>query len=172
MTPAITSGLPALPMPAMRPPLMPTSALQMPVQSTMSALVMTQSSASLVGDAGGLAHAVAQHLAAAELALVAVDGGVALRPRRRGRCRRGGRGRRSSGRRCRRSGAGRCGGSWHVLRQRPRRSRFGSTRSTARREALPPRITRAPAIATSVTVLVSPGSKRTAVPAGMSRRMP
>ncbi len=27
VTPAITSGLPALPMPAMRPPLMPTSAL-------------------------------------------------------------------------------------------------------------------------------------------------
>ena len=78
VTPAITSGLPALPMPAMRPPLMPTSALRMPVQSTMSALVMTQSSASASAHAGRLAHAVAQHLAAAELALVAVDGGVAL----------------------------------------------------------------------------------------------
>ena len=46
VTPAITSGLPALPMPAMRPPLIPTSALRMPVQSTISALVITQSSAS------------------------------------------------------------------------------------------------------------------------------
>ena len=39
-------------------------------------------------------------------------------------------------------------------------------------KALPPAITRFPAIATSLTVFVSPGSKRTAVPAGMSRRMP
>src|SRR4029077_12747320 len=38
--------------------------------------------------------------------------------------------------------------------------------------ALPPRMTRAPAMATRRTVLTSPGSKRTAVPAGMSRRMP
>ncbi len=45
LTPAITSGLPALPIPAIRPPLMPTSALRMPVQSTISALVMTQSRA-------------------------------------------------------------------------------------------------------------------------------
>ena len=44
-TPAMTSGLPALPMPAMRPFLMPTSAFRMPVQSTMRALVMTQSRA-------------------------------------------------------------------------------------------------------------------------------
>jgi hypothetical protein len=39
-------------------------------------------------------------------------------------------------------------------------------------KALPPVITRLPAIATRLTVFVSPGSKRTAVPAGMSRRMP
>ena len=45
-TPAITSGFPALPIPAMRPSLMPMSALTIPRQSTMSALVMTQSSAS------------------------------------------------------------------------------------------------------------------------------
>jgi hypothetical protein len=77
VTPAITSGLPALPMPTMRPCLMPMSALKMPVQSMMSALVMTTSSASSP-PRRGLAHAVAQHLAAAELALVAVDGGVAL----------------------------------------------------------------------------------------------
>ena len=49
VTPAITSGLPALPMPAMRPCLMPTSAFRMPVQSTMSAFVITQSSASASG---------------------------------------------------------------------------------------------------------------------------
>jgi len=46
VTPAITSGLPALPMPTMRPSLIPMSALTMPVQSTISALVITQSSAS------------------------------------------------------------------------------------------------------------------------------
>src|SRR4051794_34649209 len=36
----------------------------------------------------------------------------------------------------------------------------------------PPRMIFFPAISTSFTVLVSPGSKRTAVPAGMSRRLP
>ncbi len=46
VTPAITSGFPAFPIPAIRPSLMPTSALTIPVQSTMSALVITQSSAS------------------------------------------------------------------------------------------------------------------------------
>jgi hypothetical protein len=38
--------------------------------------------------------------------------------------------------------------------------------------ALPPRTTASPALATSGTVFVSPGSKPTAVPAGMSRRRP
>ena len=42
----MTSGFPALPMPEIRPPLIPTSALRTPVQSMMSALVITQSSAS------------------------------------------------------------------------------------------------------------------------------
>src|SRR6266496_1976512 len=37
---------------------------------------------------------------------------------------------------------------------------------------LPPRMIFLPTISTSFTVLVSPGSKRTAVPAGMSRRLP
>jgi hypothetical protein len=45
VTPAIVSGLPALPIPAIRPCLIPTSALRIPVQSTISALVITQSSA-------------------------------------------------------------------------------------------------------------------------------
>jgi hypothetical protein len=44
----------------------------------ISAFVITQSSASGVADAGGLPHAVAQHLPAAELALVAVRRRVAL----------------------------------------------------------------------------------------------
>ena len=38
--------------------------------------------------------------------------------------------------------------------------------------AFPPRTIRRPAISTSATVRVSPGSKRTAVPAGTSRRRP
>ena len=38
--------------------------------------------------------------------------------------------------------------------------------------ALAPATTRRPAISTSSTVLVSPGSKRTAIPAGTSRRLP
>ena len=45
-TPGCTSGLPALPMAAMRWPLMPMSAFTMPQWSTISALVMTQSQAS------------------------------------------------------------------------------------------------------------------------------
>ena len=59
----------------------------------------------VVGDAGGLSHAVAQHLAAAELALVAVDGRVRLPLPRRDACRPAERDRRSSARRCRRSAA-------------------------------------------------------------------
>jgi hypothetical protein len=38
--------------------------------------------------------------------------------------------------------------------------------------ALPPRTTRRPAIATSVTAFFSPGSNRTALPAGTLSRMP
>ena len=37
---------------------------------------MTQSRASALADAGGLAHAFAEHFAAAEFALVAVDGKI------------------------------------------------------------------------------------------------
>ena len=44
-TPGWTSGLPALPMAAMRPPVMPMSALTMPQWSMISALVMTVSTA-------------------------------------------------------------------------------------------------------------------------------
>ena len=45
VTPGWMSGLPALPMAAMRPSLMPTSALTMPQWSRISALVMTVSTA-------------------------------------------------------------------------------------------------------------------------------
>ena len=76
-TPGWMSGLPALPMPAMRPSLRPMSALTMPQWSTISALVMTVSAQSFAR-ALALAHAVADHLAAAELHLLAVDREVAL----------------------------------------------------------------------------------------------
>ena len=76
-TPGWMSGLPALPMPAMRPSLMPMSALTMPQWSTISALVMTVSATS-AAHALALAHAVADHLAAAELHFLAVDGEVLL----------------------------------------------------------------------------------------------
>ena len=77
-TPGCTSGLPALPMPTMRPSRRPTSALTMPVWSMISALVMTVSTAPSARAGLGLAHAVADHLAAAELHLLAVDGEVLL----------------------------------------------------------------------------------------------
>ena len=62
---------------AMRPSLMPMSALTMPQWSTISALVMTVSATSGVR-ALALPHAVANHLAAAELHFLAVDGEVLL----------------------------------------------------------------------------------------------
>ena len=46
-TPGITSGLPALPIAAMREPFSPMSALTMPQWSTISAFVITQSQASI-----------------------------------------------------------------------------------------------------------------------------
>ena len=42
-TPGCTSGLPAFPMPEMRPSLIPTSALTMPEASTITAFVITVS---------------------------------------------------------------------------------------------------------------------------------
>ncbi len=72
VTPGWMSGLPALPMPLMRPPLSAMSALTMPQWSMISALVMTVSAQSL-RHALRLPHAVANHLAAAELHFLAVD---------------------------------------------------------------------------------------------------
>ena len=71
------SGLPALPIFQMRPSFMPMSALTMPQWSTISALVMTVS-ATCARHALALPHAVADHLAAAELHFLAVDGEVLL----------------------------------------------------------------------------------------------
>ncbi len=74
-TPGCTSGLPALPIAAMRPALIAMSALTMPQWSMTSALVMTVSAVSR-RDALALAHAVADRLAAAELHLFAVAAGA------------------------------------------------------------------------------------------------
>ena len=73
VTPGWMSGLPALPMPAIRPFFRPMSALTMPQWSTMTALVMTVSITS-ARIALRLAHAVADHLAAAEFHFLAIDG--------------------------------------------------------------------------------------------------
>ena len=72
------SGLPALPMPAIRPSRKPKSALMMPQWSRISALVITV--VDRTGEPGRLAlpHAIADHLAAAELDLLAVERAVGL----------------------------------------------------------------------------------------------
>ena len=103
----------------------------------------------IVADACRLPHAVAQHLAAAELALVAVDRVVALDL---GDEIGVGQANAIAGRR-----------SVDVGVMPPRHAVAHSS---------PPRTTRLPAISTSATVFVSPGSNRTAVPAGMSSRRP
>src|SRR5207248_4073560 len=132
----------------------------------------------LVGRARHLAHAVAQDLAAAELALVAVGGLVSL----------------DAGDEVGIAEPDPVAGSGpeevgivaaleipaHGVSSFPNPSEIA--RSTARAplagsigpsaSAFPPRAIFAPANATSCTVLRSPGSNRTALPAGMSRRMP
>ena len=71
-TPGITSGLPALPMPAIRPFLIPTSAFRIPVQSMIRALVITAVERCLVSNTCRLPHAVTENLAGTEHALVAI----------------------------------------------------------------------------------------------------
>src|SRR5262249_39801727 len=120
-----------------------------------------------VADAGRLPHAVAQHLAAAELALVAVDGRILLdRDHESGVAE-------AHAIACRGTEDTGVGRPLHALpHARPAAvtSRPSVTGPVA--QLLPPWMTRRPAIGTSRTVFVSPGSNRTAVPAGMSRRMP
>ena len=121
----------------------------------------------LVADAGSLSHAVAQYFAAAELALVAVHGVIALHLGHQIRV-------------AEPDAIAFCGTvnigvvpPWHAVAH-TRDSSFLRVFSVTgpAANAFPPRTTRAPAISTSETVLVSPGSNRTAVPAGMSSRRP
>ena len=78
VTPGWMSGLPALPIAAMSPSFRPTSAFTIPQWSRMTALVMTVSTAPRALRRLRLPHAVADHLAAAELHLFAVGGEVLL----------------------------------------------------------------------------------------------
>ena len=97
-TPSMVSGLPALPMPVIRPSRMPTSALTMPQWSRTTAPVMTVSGVPSARRGARLAHGLADHLAAAEDRLVAGESGAAAdgppRSRSADRCRRAGCGRR------------------------------------------------------------------------------
>src|SRR5439155_23321507 len=123
--------------------------------------------------------AVAQHLAPAELALVSVGGQIALHLRDQGGIAQ--------------PHAVACRGTIQVrivapldpaahgfssAWPKPREATASRNRAWFAREIgpspspLPPRTTFAPANATSGTVRLSPGSKRTAVPAGMSSRLP
>src|SRR5206468_2776461 len=101
-----------------------------------------------VADALLLAHAIAQHLAAAELALVAVRGVIALdlEPQ--------------------------LGVAEPHAIAGGRPVQIGVVPPVDHGPRRPVAHDAPPAIATSVTVRASPGSKRTAVPAGISRRMP
>ena len=78
VTPACVSGLPALPIAAMRPSLRPISALKMPL--AVDDQRVGDDGVDRAAGAGhlALAHAVADHLAAAELHLLAIDGEILL----------------------------------------------------------------------------------------------
>src|SRR5690606_9972022 len=114
-----------------------------------------------IGDFGceplALAHAVSNHLAAAELHFLAVDGVVGLDfdPE---------------------VGVGEphpIADGWSVhLRIRLSRDPHGASPSCPLPRAWKPNTRPAPPSRSSVTVRVWPGSKRAAVPAGMSRRKP
>ena len=79
-TPGMTSGLPALPMPTMRPSRMPMSALTMPATASMIVAFLMTMSRILSDDVQMAvdALAVAQVLAGADQQFVAVDGEVVL----------------------------------------------------------------------------------------------
>src|SRR5215213_4300501 len=103
----------------------------------------------IVRDACSLAHAVAQYLATAELALVAVDRMIALDLRDQIGV-------------AESDAIAGCGSV--DVRVVPPQHAIAHSK--------PPRTIRLPAISISATVLVSPGSNRTAVPAGISSRRP
>ena len=71
--PSIVSGLPALPMPTMRPSRMPMSAFTTPQWSRITAPVITRSGAPSARETRRLAHRFADDLAAAEHDFVAAD---------------------------------------------------------------------------------------------------
>mmetsp|Transcript_4792 Transcript_4792/g.16712 ORF Transcript_4792/g.16712 Transcript_4792/m.16712 type:complete len:229 (+) Transcript_4792:1350-2036(+) len=189
VTPSITSGLPALPMPTIMVPLMPTSALNTPVQSTTRALVITTSKTSaaptpaacpmpsrstlpppnlhsspcVVKSLSTTTHsfesarrttspAVGPYMAAYCSLLTSHSIPAPLSD-------------------IGAPGSGSC--------RKPREAHAASSASVAPglttspgHRLLPPDTFRAPPMATRVTVLLSPGSKRTAVPAAMCSRMP
>src|SRR3989449_6362785 len=193
-TPAMRSGLPALPTATMRPSRMPMSAFTIPQWSTMTALVTTTSDADVglhdppvvhddgvgdddVEDAVGpgrpcrLTHPVADHLATAELRLLTSHGQVALDADQ------------ELGVGETHAVAGRRTVEIGVLTPRQAqahgsRSSHAASRASACSlsapsvSALSPKTRRAPASSTSVTRFSSPGSKRTAVPAGPVRGTP
>ena len=154
-TPVMVSGLPALPIPTIRPSRTPTSALTTPQWSRIERARDDEVGRAIGTGTAGLAHRLADHLAAAEHRFVAAGAHDRARPRSRGRCRPGAHGRRWSARTA--AGSGR-------ERSQPSRAPATSPRS--------PATTRSPPIGTSVTVRLMPGSNRTDVPAGMSRRLP
>src|SRR5690606_33687753 len=153
-----------------------------------------------LGSAGGLAHAVAQHLAAPELAFLPVNSEILFHlddqgcvaeahPIARGRSIhvgvRGAVNGQAHGRSPwgaapeRGAGSGRGTGSGldpgsemkPLSRARSRAaSRFGPSKAPEM-SPLPPYTMRSPESLTMRTVLISPGSKRTAVPLGMRRRI-
>ena len=102
-----------------------------------------------------LRHRLADRLAAAEDRLLAADREVLARPRSTGRCRRGGPGRRPSGRRARRT-----------------RSREISTTAVSDLADLDARAPATPAERHDATSRDAPGSKRCDVPDGTSSRKP
>src|SRR5207237_1026661 len=121
----------------------------------------------LITDTGRLSHAVAQHFATAELALVAVHGVVALHLGNQIRI--------AEPDAIAFRGTVNVGvvPPWHAVAHARDSSFFRVASVTGpAANALPPRTIRAPAISTSETVLVSPGSNRTAVPAGILSRRP
>ena len=141
---------------------MPMSALTMPQWSMISALVMTRSSApcsALAHGGGTLAHAVANHFAAAEGDLVAVDGEIFLDFDDQ-------------------FGIGQAhavarGGAVEIGVSAARNSAHAHRLERSVRPFPVVAIDRrAPPKAPAATSFSSPGSKRIAVPAGISRRMP
>mmetsp|Transcript_882 Transcript_882/g.3440 ORF Transcript_882/g.3440 Transcript_882/m.3440 type:complete len:370 (+) Transcript_882:3219-4328(+) len=191
-TPSITSGLPALPSPTMRPPFMPTSVLNTPVKSSTNTLVITVSS--VCADVRPTAIPIPSRSVLPPPKVHSSPGHV----RRRSRSTRSVRAVSPSRTRSPSDGPYIAAySSWLMLKSKSEpgsaipQGALGSgvwrkPRASARSRAaaalagvsapsarpLPPRPTLLPPTSTSTTVFSSPGSKRTAVPAAMCRRRP